>query len=169
MQPPASPPPAPEQLRLSELVRRRRQLVDAAVIERQRDVPLDEPLIASSVERHLAFLKGEIVTIDQAIALAIDADQNLARRATLLRTIPGVGTIAAATLVAELPKRGRIGKKQIAALVGVASINQDSGLYRGQAHIAGGERWLGSSEQLGAIAKWSARRVHAAARSGWLK
>lgn len=62
----------------------------------------------------------------------------MARRATLLRTIPGVGTVTAATLVAELPELGRIGKKQIAALVGVAPINQDSGLYRGQAHFAGG-------------------------------
>jgi transposase len=64
--------------------------------------------------------------------------KNLARRATLLRTIPGVGTFTAATLVAELPELGHIGKKQIAALVGVTLINQDSGLYRGQPHIAGG-------------------------------
>ena len=140
MQPPASPPPAPEPLRLSDLVRRRRQLVDAAAIEKQRDVPSDEPLIGSSVKPHLAFLKGEIETIDQTIALAIDADQSLARRAALLRTIPGVGTVTAATLVAELPELGHIGKKQIAALIGVAPINQDSGLFRGQAHIAGGRQ-----------------------------
>jgi transposase len=111
MQPPATPPPAPEQLRLSDLVRRRRQLVDAAAIEKPCDLPSDEPLIASSVERHLAFLECEIETIDQTIALAMDADQNLARRATLLRTIPGVGTFTAATLVAELPELGHIGKK----------------------------------------------------------
>lgn len=138
MQPPASPPPAPDQLRLSDLVRRRRQLVDAAAIEKQRDVPPDERLITASIERHLAFLKSEIDTVDQAIAHAIDADQALARRAALLRTIPGIGTVTAATLVAELPELGVIGKKQIAALVGVAPINQDSGLYRGQAHIGGG-------------------------------
>lgn len=138
MQPPASPPPAPEQLRLSDLVRRRRQLVDAAAIEKQRDVQPDEPLIAASIARHLAFLNSEVDGIDQAIAQAIAADEALARRAALLQTIPGVGAVTAATLVAELPELGHIGKKQIAALVGVAPINHDSGLQRGQAHIGGG-------------------------------
>lgn len=137
MQPAAAPPVSQHQLRLTDLVRRRRQLVDAAAIEKQREQP-DEPLLASSIKRHLAFLAQEIEGIDRAIATAIEADQALARRAELLRTVPGIGHITAATLVAELPELGIIGKKQIAALVGVAPMNRDSGLMRGQAHIAGG-------------------------------
>lgn len=137
MQPPASPAPSTGQLRLTDLVRRRRQLVDAAAQEKQRELP-DEPLLAASIRRHLAFLTAEIESIDQAIATAIETDPALARRAALLRTIPGVGAVTAATLAAELPELGQIGKKQIAALAGVAPMNRDSGLHRGEAHIAGG-------------------------------
>ena len=138
MQPPATPPPAPVQLRLTDLVRRRRQLVDAAAQEKQREASPDTPLIATSVARHLAFLAAEIAAVDRAIAEAIETDEHLAHRAELLRTIPGVGSVTAATLVAELPELGSIGNKPIAALAGVAPVNHDSGLQRGQAHIAGG-------------------------------
>jgi transposase len=138
MQPPASPVPSPEQVRLTDLVRRRRQLVDAAAQEKQREPIPGQPLVTSSVERHLAFLAKEIAAIDDAIADAIEADGMLARRAALLRSIPGVGVVTAATLVAELPELGTTGNKQIAALTGVAPMNRDSGMSRGQAHIAGG-------------------------------
>ncbi|WP_298090331.1 IS110 family transposase [uncultured Sphingomonas sp.] len=138
MQPPALPAPSPEQVRLTDLVRRRRQLVDAAAQEKQREPIHGQPFVTGSVERHLAFLATEIAALDQAIADAIEADAALARRAALLRTIPGVGAVTAATLVAELPELGHAGNKQIAALTGVAPMNRDSGLSRGQAHIAGG-------------------------------
>ena len=138
MQPPVSPAPSPEQIQLTDLVRRRRQLVDAAAQEKQREPIPGQPLVTGSVERHLAFLASEIAAIDQAIAEALQADATLASRAALLRTVPGIGAVTAATLVAELPELGTTGNKQIAALVGVAPMNRDSGLSRGQAHIAGG-------------------------------
>jgi transposase len=138
MQPPVSPPPTPGHLHLTDLVRRRRQLVDAATQDKQREPIPDADIVTASLERHLAFLKAEIGLIDQAIARAIEADPLLAERAALLRTIPGIGQVTAATLVAELPELGTIGNKQIAALLGVAPMNRDSGNSRGQAHIAGG-------------------------------
>jgi transposase len=138
MRPPASPAPSPEQVRLTDLVRRRRQLVDAAAQEKQREPIPGQPLVTGSIERHLAFLAREIGAIDEAIADAIEADGMLARRAKLLRSIPGVGAVTAATLVAELPELGTTGNKQIAALTGVAPMNRDSGMSRGQAHIVGG-------------------------------
>ena len=138
MQPPASPAPSPEHVRLTDLVRRRRQLVDAAAQEKQREPIPGQPLVTGSIERHLAFLVEEIAALDHAIADAIEVDATLARRAELLRSIPGVGVVTAATLVAELPELGTTGNKQIAALTGVAPMNRDSGMSRGQAHIAGG-------------------------------
>jgi len=138
MHPTASPVPSPDQVRLTELIRRRRQLVDAAAQEKQREPMHGQPFVTGSVERHLAFLATEIAALYQAIADAIEADGMLARRAELLRSIPGVGVVTAATLVAELPELGTIGNKQIAALTGVAPMNRDSGMSRGQAHIAGG-------------------------------
>lgn len=138
MQPPASPPPSANQERLTTLVRRRRQLVDMAAMEKQRDADPDDRIAAASIDDHLAFLAKQIGQLDVAIAEQTEQDVGLARRAALLRTIPGIGAVASATLVAELPELGHIGKKQIAALVGVAPMNRDSGLMRGQAHITGG-------------------------------
>lgn len=138
MQPPATPAPTPGLVKLTDLVRRRRHLVEAAAQEKQREIAPDAPLVRASVERHLAFLAIEIKALDKAIAKAVEVDPALAQRAALLKTVPGIGAVTAATLVAELPELGQIGKKQIAALVGVAPMNQDSGLSRGKASISGG-------------------------------
>lgn len=137
MQPPAAAVPSEARIRLTDLVRRRRQLVEMAAMEKQRIHSLDDPLVAS-VRRHADFLAQEIKAIDTAIAEQIALDPELAHRAELLGSIPGFGKVTAATLVAELPELGAIGKKQIAALVGVAPMNRDSGYTRGEAHIAGG-------------------------------
>jgi transposase len=138
MQPTAAPPPHPCQLQLADLVRRRRQLVDMLAMEKQHSAHPDDPAILASIQRHLAYLGQEVAELDKSIARQIEADCELAGRAGLLRTIPGVGAIVSAILIAELPELGHIGKKQIAALVGVAPFNHDSGQRRGQSHIAGG-------------------------------
>lgn len=138
MQPVAATPPSKAQIQLTDLVRRRRQLVEMATMEKQRITHPDDETILTSLQRHLDFLLAEIKAVDHSIADLIEADPALDARAQLLRSIPGIGDIAAATLVAELPELGRVGKKQIAALVGVAPMNRDSGLSRGEAHISGG-------------------------------
>lgn len=138
MQPPATPPPSDAQIELADLVRRRRQLVEIAAMEKQRTAQGNDDSLAASLKRHLDFLTNEITGIDQQIARRIEADRDLAHRAELLRSIPGIGVIAASTFVAELPELGQVGKKQIAALVGVAPMNRDSGASRGEAHIKGG-------------------------------
>jgi transposase len=137
MQPPVTPVPSDAQIRLTDLVRRRRQVVEMAAMEKQR-IHAADPALAQSVRRHVEFLAGEIKDIDKQIAALTKTDPQLARKAELLGSIPGFGNVAAATLAAELPELGTIGKKQIAALVGVAPMNHDSGYSRGQAHIAGG-------------------------------
>jgi len=138
MQPAATPMPSASQVQLTELVRRRRQLVEELARQKQLEPIPGQPVIAASRTRHLDFLKAEIATLDAAITVQIEHDDQLAHRAELLRTIPGFGAVVAATLVAELPELGQIGPKQIAALVGVAPYNNDSGALRGQAHIRGG-------------------------------
>jgi transposase len=140
MKPPAVSPPPAAQLRLTDLVRRRRQLVDMLAMEKQHGVLPDDTEIVASIRGHLDFLAEQIKSIDHSIDQQIQNDTELVHRATLLRTIPGFGAVTAATLIAELPEFGRIGKKQIAALLGVAPMNRDSGQMRGQAHIGGGRR-----------------------------
>lgn len=138
MQPAAAPPATAGETCLTDLVRRRRQLVDMSVAEKQRKHGLDDPRIKASLTQHLAWMSEQVATFDKLIADQIAAEPRLSRRAGLLATIPGVGAITAAILTAELPELGRIGNKQIAALAGVAPFNRDSGHKRGEAHIAGG-------------------------------
>ncbi|MBX9731107.1 MAG: IS110 family transposase [Sphingomonas sp.] len=136
---PAHTPRTPEnQARIAERVRRRRQLVDMLAVEKQRLSGLDDADSIASIQAHLAFLQGQIATADSQIQSEIAADPMLARRAMLLQSIPGIGAVTAAILIAELPELGFVDKKQIAALAGVAPMNRDSGQWRGQAHIAGG-------------------------------
>lgn len=138
MQPEPSPMPDPTALALAGLVRRRRQMVDMLAMEKQRQEHPDTEMEQASIKAHIAFLTDQVATIDKQIGGAIDADQALADRAKLLRSIPGIGQTTAAVLIAEMPELGTIGNKQVAALAGVAPFNRDSGLMRGQAHIAGG-------------------------------
>lgn len=111
-------------------------------MEKQRLCGLDDAETIVSIRAHLTFLTSQIKACDQRIAQEISADAKLARKAMLLETIPGVGPVTAAVLIAELPELGQVDKKQIAALVGVAPMNRDSGQWRGQwrgqAHITGG-------------------------------
>jgi transposase len=138
MQVKPDPTPDPAALALADLVRRRRQMVDMLAMEKQRlEHPETEP-VSASIATHIDFLATQIAALDQAIVAAIAADHSMARRAELLCSIPGIGRTTAAVLIAEMPELGTIGNKQIAALAGVAPFNRDSGLLRGQAHIAGG-------------------------------
>lgn len=138
MQPQPDPPPQPHAVELAGLVRRRRQLVDILAAEKQRDAEPEADRIRASLKAHIAFMSAEVKDLDEAIATAIATDAALKERAELLCSIPGIGAITAAVLVAELPELGRIDKKAIAALAGVAPFVRESGQFRGQAHIAGG-------------------------------
>lgn len=122
---------------LAELVTRRRQLIEMAVAEENRLEHVGAA-IAAMIHEHVRQLKDQLAGIDVAIALAIDADEALKARGAILRSVPGVGAVTAAVLIAELPELGTIDDKKIAALVGVAPVAHDSGAMRGQRHIAGG-------------------------------
>ena len=138
MKPAPTPPTPANQARLAEQVRRRRQLVDMLAVEKQRLSGLDDADTLASIREHLVFLKCQISQCDARIKAEIDVDEKLARKALLLESIPGIGAVTAAILIAELPELGIADKKQIAALAGVAPMNRDSGQWRGQAHITGG-------------------------------
>jgi transposase len=138
MQPATTPQMPDNHVRLTEQVRRRRQLIDMMVAEKQRLSGLEDDDTRASIDAHLAFLKDQITRCDTRIQAEIAADPALARKAELLQSIPGIGATTAAILIAELPELGLTDAKQIAALAGVAPMNRDSGQWRGQAHIKGG-------------------------------
>ena len=122
---------------LAPLVARRRQLIEMMTAEKNRLGQADA-MIRDGISAHLNVMKSELAGIDARIALTIDGDDTLAARKAILVSVPGVDEITAAVLLAELPELGFIDNRKIAALVGVAPINRDSGLTRGQRHIGGG-------------------------------
>lgn len=134
MQPQPDPAPDPAALELADLVRRRRQLVDMLASEQQRREHPEPGSVHASIDAHVTFLRAQVADLDAAIA----GQPALSHRAELLRSIPGIGQVTAAVLVAEMPELGTIGSKQVAALAGVAPFTRESGQMRGQAHIAGG-------------------------------
>jgi transposase len=125
------------QLALNESVTRRRQLVLMVTAERNR-LQTASPEMRESIARHLDWLQQEINALEEQINQALAANSEWAETAKRLQSVPGVGTITASTLVADLPELGQLNRQKIAALVGVAPFNNDSGKRRGKRRIFGG-------------------------------
>lgn len=123
---------------LADLVARRRQIIAMMVAERQRLKRAGAKRLIKSIERLLAALQKELTDLEGAIDDAIKSSPLWQAKEELLRSIPGVGPAAARTLIAELPELGRLDRRQIAALVGVAPWTRQSGQWRGKAMIGGG-------------------------------
>ena len=125
-------------LELKELVSRRRAIVKAIVAEKNRASSAILPLVKSSIRQSLAGLKKQLIRIQDAVIEAITLDDQRRQTFELLQTVPGIGVVTAAVLVAELPEIGSLNSKEIAALVGVAPFNKDSGTFQGHRMITGG-------------------------------
>jgi transposase len=138
IRPPPMRPADPGARRLADLVCRRRQLVEMQTAERNREAPLPVGPVRQQIRRHLAWLKTAVRTLDEEIAATIETNGPTQVRARLLRSVPGVGRVTAATLLAMLPELGQLDRKQAAALVGVAPLNQDSGTVRSARRCWGG-------------------------------
>ena len=121
------------------LTQRRRQLVGMITAEQNRlGGPLMTPTTQRLVAQHIKALEAELAEVDGLLRQAITAVPSLQARYRLLRSVKGVGPVLATTLLVELPELGALGNKQVAALVGLAPFNRDSGVHRGEQRIAGG-------------------------------
>jgi transposase len=125
------------QVELNELVSRRRQLVEILTGEKNR-LQTASPTIQKHIASHIVWLQTEIETLAQQISQAIKANPAWAETAKRVERVPGIGFITAASLVADLPELGQLNRQKIAALVGVAPFNHDSGKHHGKRHIFGG-------------------------------
>ena len=137
VQPQVRPQPRAAVQRLQALSRRRRQLVKTRVTEQQqrRHLPPAQQVGSATL---VTLLTALIEDLDRELAAAVQADPALRARAAWLLSIPGIGPVAATTLLAELPELGTCTRQQVAALVGVAPYNRDSGAWRGPRRIWGG-------------------------------
>lgn len=121
--------------RLQALVLRRRQLVQMITSERQR-MRISHVAARPSIERVIEFLKTELGDSDAEVAAHVQ--RHHAELAAALASVPGIGAASVAVLLAQLPELGKLDRRRIAALVGVAPLNRDSGRKRGQRTIWGG-------------------------------
>lgn len=121
--------------RLQALVLRRRQLVQMLTSEKQRK-RIAHAAAHASIERHIDFLTKELSDSDSDVAGHVQ--RHHAALAEALQSVPGIGAASVAVLLAELPELGKLDRRRIAALVGVAPLNRDSGQLRGQRAIWGG-------------------------------
>jgi len=124
---------------LAELVTRRRQIITMMVAERQRATRLPKRL-RKSCERVVRMLEKELAALDIDIDTTVRGSPAWRATEDLLASVPGVGSITARALIAELPELGRLDRRCIASLVGVAPFTRQSGQWRGKSFIAGGRR-----------------------------
>jgi transposase len=137
-----NPPPRPladaQSRLLGELMARRRQLIEMIGAESNRRRMLTIRRTLKSVDRVLATLKAQLDEIDHDIDIAVRGTPAWREAEDLLISVPGIGPRIARTLIAELPELGRLDRREIASLTGVAPFNRDSGTLRGRRTITGG-------------------------------
>jgi transposase len=123
---------------LDQRVTRRRQVVQTLASEKVRLGQLTDKAAARTVDKVVRVLERQRDDLDRGIAALIEADDDWRNRRDILDSAPGVGPDTASQLVADLPELGKLNRQQVAALVGVAPVNCDSGTLRGQRHVRGG-------------------------------
>ena len=123
---------------LAHLVTRRRQIIQMMVAERQRERHLPGRHLKKSVARLLKALQKELSALDHDIDDTVRGSPVWCEKEELLKTVPGVGNIVARTLLAELPELGRLDRRQVASLAGLAPFTRQSGKWRGKSFIGGG-------------------------------
>ncbi len=123
---------------LTELLARRRQLRDMLTAEGNRRRQARDARLRRRIDDHLAWLRKELAALDGDTDQTIRNSPAWRENEDLLKSVPGIGPVTARTLLASLPELGRLGRREIAALVGVAPLNRDSGTLRGHRMIAGG-------------------------------
>jgi len=122
---------------LSALVARRRQLIEMLTAEKNR-LRVATKKVRANIEAHIRWLEGELLDLEGGLGDVIRSSPVWRERDNLLRSVPGVGPVLSSVLLADLPELGRLNRKEIAALAGVAPLNRDSGQLRGRRTVWGG-------------------------------
>jgi transposase len=141
VRPALRPLPEPALQELDAILTRRRQLLEMLQAERNRLGQVrsrKQPQVERSLKRHIAYLERALASADTDLREMIQGSPLWRARDDLLQSVPGIGPVVAQTLLAELPELGRLDRRAIAKLVGVAPMNRDSGTWRGRRTIHGG-------------------------------
>jgi transposase len=137
IQPQVRPVPDEATRQLQALVDRRRQVVEMLVAEENRRA-ISHPPVLERIQAHITWLKQELDDLNNQLQQAVQAHPHWQQQNEWLLSVPGVGPVLSTTLLADLPELGHLDRKKIAALVGVAPFNRDSGLMNGKRVVWGG-------------------------------
>ena len=151
LKPPLRPLPDAATQELNALVTRRHQLVEMLTAEKNRLAQAAAKAVRAGIREHIRWLERRLANIDQDLADAIRQTPVWREKDELLRSVQGVGPVLSTTLLAGLPELGTLGRKQIAALVGVAPLNRDSGRHRGKRMVWGGRARVRAALYMGAL------------------
>jgi transposase len=148
--------PGPAERELKALVARRRQLAAMLAAERNRR-PTAPARVQGQLAAHCAWLERALRELDDDLDRTLRASPLWRAQDDLLRGVPGVGPVLSATLLADLPELGRLGRGEVAALVGVAPLNRDSGTRRGTRVCWGGRAHVRSTLYMATVAatRWN--------------
>jgi len=135
-------PPSANQQKIEALVARRRDLIGIRTEELNRLKAPRGHLVATDIKAHLRDLERRIAGFDQQIETLLATDRLMNQRAQTLRSIPGIGPVVAATLIAQMPELGPINRRQAASLAGCAPHPRDSGKANQYRATKGGRRYL---------------------------
>ena len=135
---------------LQAIVARRRQLLGMIAAENNRLSSAAKP-VAKRIKVHIRWLEKELSRTEGNLEAAIESSPALGENEALLRSVPGVGPVLARTLLAGVPELGKLTHKRVAALVGVAPLNRDSGTLRGRRSVWGGRAEVRGALYMGAL------------------
>jgi transposase len=151
VQPEVRPLPDAETRALAALIARRRQLIEMLGAEQRRLTQATTSAVRRDLRNHIRWLERRLTDVDNDIRGAVEKSPVWRVQEDLLRSVPGIGPIVARTLLAELPELGQLDRRAIAALVGVAPFNRDSGRWRGRRQIWGGRRSIRAALYMAAL------------------
>ena len=126
---------------LTALVTRRRQVVEMLTAEKNR-LGISPKVVHKDIQKHIDWLQTRLEDSDRHLDSAIRKSPVWREKDDLLRSVPGVGQVLSVSMITGLPELGTLSRRQIAALVGVAPLNRDSGLFRGKRTVWGGRAHL---------------------------
>ena len=136
---------------LSSLVARRRQVIVMLTAEKNR-LRTAAPAVRDHINEHILWLERSLSDLDSELGQVIHSSDIWRAQDNLLQSAPGVGPVLSTTLLAELPELGSLNRKEIAALVGVAPLNRDSGTLRGRRTVWGGRSQVRTALYMAALA-----------------
>ena len=148
--------PDEEARALDAIVGRRRQIIDMITAEKNR-LGFAQPAVRKGINKHIRWLERQLADVDSDLDARIRMSPVWHATSDLMLGVKGVGPNLSRTLIAELPELGRLSHKQIAALVGVAPLNRDSGTFRGKRSVWGGRASVRSALYMSILSatKWN--------------